>query len=298
MLTGVIGLPGAGKSLFLLSYLEAAVRGGRDVWTNLRIKECCPYFDQVHVMDDDFQRVEWMGKKYMGSRYPVFQEPDGVDGVPFRAFWHFCPPGAVIIIDEIDNYLESGDWAKLRGVGREAHLYWKMHRKLGHDVCFTVQKLENLWVKVRRQTQEWVMCESDWRVLHPLLVRWMPDWALRFRRWRYQDEKLKVELDAGTWTRREASRYFSWYDTKQILGPAQLTRWGKDTLNVVGEIGGDGAANLRGNTGGVAGTSGQDVVAGASGVPCGDSWGDMGLAECVGDVEDDASECIGEQSGA
>lgn len=306
-------MPGAGKSLFLLSWMEEKARAGRRVWTNLRLSKSCPFASQVFQMDDP------------ENHFPVFDAPrekpcpvcgrlarpakncpscfgNGPTYSPFRAWWHWSRPGDCFAIDELDNYMDSSDFGEIRQLGAECALYPKMHRKLGHDVCYTIQRKENLWVRFRRQTQEWILCESDWRVMPGFVVRWVPDYFLRFKRWRYYDENCSHLVDTGNWTRKEASRMFAWYDTKQVLGPANLTDWCRNEYTVSS----DGSAAFarrfseRGGAGGPdasAAGSVRDHVPGSGNVDLPDVVGlRVGQVNVNGDsssdVDEDAGECV------
>lgn len=210
MIKGVTGLPGSGKTLYLLWVMQQAVLGGRAVATNIALTERCPFFNDVIFMDDE--------------EYPVFE----LKGKEARAFWHYMPPGCLYVIDEVDNYFDSMDFTRLHDAGNDTRLYFKQHRKRRDDLVLCVQNLDNLWTRIRRMVQSWVVC--DWNYRSYPLMKWLPISISKFWRGEFGHESLRAEtfLSSGYFTYAEAEEMFSWYDTEQLIGGADLYRWSND----------------------------------------------------------------------
>lgn len=213
MISGIVGLPGSGKTLRALMLLEQAVRAGRFCATNIRLTDACPFASQVALLDDD------------AGRFPVFSDRGKGD---FRAFWHVLPKDSrpFVVIDEADNHWDSLDFSKL--VATDVKLFFKQHRKWGYDVVYICQNLGNVYNRIRRMTQDWYLCIDEYRqdrIKRMFLPRsWCKFWAIH-----YADEKMekKAEMGRGFLRWREAKRMFGWYDTEQLIGdPLTYAKWG------------------------------------------------------------------------
>ncbi len=210
MITAILGKPGAGKGLKMTQLLGRFCGAGLLVASNIESAPGFPWPDQYLRLDDPH------------NQYPVFDvsnEPRegykrSANGRQYyRAFWDFLGPGNwKILIDELDNYFDSMDFANIPPEGR---IYWKQHRKFKHDVFYTVQSLENLFNRIRRQTQLAILCENTERG-HPWF-RWLPRSLSRFNHYVYADMDLTTLVDQGHMSYREASEVFGWYYTDQIL---------------------------------------------------------------------------------
>jgi len=209
MIKGVTGLPGSGKSLYLLWVIWQAVRSGRPVATNIELTPNCPFSDDVILLDDS-------------SEYPVFVQR----GKETRAFWHFMPPGVLYVIDEADNYFDSMDFTRLHEAGNDVRLYFKQHRKRGDDLVLAVQNLDNLWARIRRMVQSWVIC--DWNYRSRPLFKYFPIRWSKFVREEYGHESMRegTFLSAGFFSYREAQELFGWYRTEQLIGDIASYKWG------------------------------------------------------------------------
>lgn len=212
-----MGRPGSGKSLYMLWILEQFVKAGRKVASNIELTPECPFIDKVALLDDPEEE------------YPVFREE--CNGKPYRAFWHYLGPGWAIVIDEADNYFDCTDHGKM---AKDVRLYFKQHRKLKHDVVLGVQCVDNLYVRIRRMVQSWIVCEYT-RSTAGFVEKHFPlSWS-RFIRGEYCDQALRQLVNAGHFWYHEAQRMFSWYRTEQIVGTtAHYAEWmnnhnGKET---------------------------------------------------------------------
>lgn len=207
MIAVITGSPGAGKGVFAMTLLEQLVSTGRPVLTNITLSEACPFHNDVGLLSDD--QVMSVGKG------------GGVD----QAFWHFCPRGSAVVLDEADVWFDCSDHTRMAA---EVRLFLKQHRKWAMDVFFIVQRLENLYVRIRRLAQRFIVCEWTWRSFRAL--RWLEQvlgtegamrWS-RFVRAEFGDEDLRDLLDVSYIRYDDARRYFAWYETDQIVGAGGL----------------------------------------------------------------------------
>ena len=203
MIKVVLGLPGSGKTLYMLWLMQQYVNSGRLVASNIRLTDRCPFKNAVALLDDD------------EGKFPVCTEGDKKKKESYRAWWHYLGPNWVIFIDEADTYFDSSDYRDLQ---RDVRIYFKQHRKLRHDIILSVQNVDNLYVRVRRMVQAWVLCDFNRRSSR--LMQWLPgDWS-RFLRAEYGTPQLRDDslLGTGYFWMNEARQMFSWYDTEQLLG--------------------------------------------------------------------------------
>ncbi len=220
MIKLVLGVPGSGKSLYMLWLMQQYVNAGRKVFTNMELTPACPFYHKVFRLEADAERLPGFDHLALGRRpfrFPVMTEPDKDAGVQFAAFWNYVPRGAAIFLDEGDNYFDSADWDAL-SVKKENRLYWKQHRKAGHDVIFTLQHLENLYIRVRRQVQSWIVCE--WNRRASRAYSYLPIWASAFNRVEFASEKFSKAsmMGNGRFWYAEAKKMFTWYRSDQIIG--------------------------------------------------------------------------------
>lgn len=244
----VTGDPGNGKGVFAMWLLEQAVASGRAVYSNIRLNDECPFSDRVALLDDDAD--EW----------PVYRGKPAGNGKPaskdYSAFWHYAQRDSVIVIDEADLYFDCKDQDAM---GKDIRKYLKEHRKRRHDVIFIVQRVENLYVRIRRLAQRFIVCEWTWRSLRMLqmmagLIGEQAAMRLsRFVRVEFASEEFSPMsyMTDGAISYKDAQRYFGWYDTEQILGD-------KTTLDLRVQNG-DG---LSGGIGATAGEGSERVFAG------------------------------------
>lgn len=205
---------GSGKTHWAMSQLEQAVRARRPVYTNIELLPACPYADDVCRIGTD----EW----------PVVKGEPGQPG--YSAFWRWCLPGSLIIIDEADLWFDCTDHGKFPAEVRE---YCKLSRKLGQDLIFIVQNCENLYVRIRRLASRHIVCEWTYRTRRIFGV--IEDWcgrptALRFSKFLRSEFSSPTFNDSshrgdGMMTYREASRFFGWYRTDQLLGNVDFFQW-------------------------------------------------------------------------
>jgi hypothetical protein len=210
MIRVVLGKPGSGKTLYMLWLMGQYLAAGRPVATNIRLTKACPFYNRVAMLDDD------------EAKWPVFQEPDKDRDIPYRAFWHYLNPNGLagpwaIFVDEADNYWDSSEFGRLN-VAKDVRLYHKQHRKLKHDIIYSVQNLDNLYVRVRRMVQSFVVCEYTRRSSR--LYKYLPSWCQKFCRAEFTSEQFgpKTLVGNGSFTWWEAKKMFTWYTTEQLIG--------------------------------------------------------------------------------
>lgn len=219
MITLVTGKPRNGKSLWAVDELTRQALSGRPVATNIELTPKCPAYDLVYRLDEPV--IE--GDKLVRLNFPVFQEPDEKRGIKFEACWHHAPRGTLFVIDEADNYWDSSAFGRLVEYEMKSHL--KQHAKLGMDYIFIVQKLANLWVRIRRLAQQVIVCEWNYFTEPAFkLFPWLfPITMSKFIREAYADERLGPGdfIEAGHYRYTEAQKIFGWYETSQVLGAVQ-----------------------------------------------------------------------------
>ncbi|HEV2293803.1 MAG TPA: zonular occludens toxin domain-containing protein [Tepidisphaeraceae bacterium] len=204
---------GSGKSLWSMDMMQIAARMGRPIYTNINLLPACPFHDRVALIDTP----EW----------PVFRERKTENEV--CAWWEYAVDGALIVVDEADLYFDCTDNSKMGKDARAAH---KMIRKVGWDIIYIVQNVPNLYVRIRRLASRFIICEHTYRTLR--VFRWI-ELALgkqralslsRFIRAEFGSEKLEPGSHRGDgyYSYNEASVFFGWYETKQLLGDFNFYR--------------------------------------------------------------------------
>jgi len=227
----VLGPTGHGKGLFSMQVLEEAVLSGRPVYTNYELLPGCPYVDRVARIDDD------------GGNWPVYRGKPPRDGKKpsddYMAFWHYTVPGSVVIIDEADTYFDCSDHSDM---GHDIRRFHKQHRKLGLDLIYIVQNCENLYVRIRRLTQRFVICEWNFRSFR--FMQTLAGWIgvdrvkrmSRFLRSEFGSDSFSPSshLCDGFLSYREAEeKYFqkAWYRTEQLIGDTSHLQYMKYARN-------------------------------------------------------------------
>lgn len=222
MIKGILGMPGAGKTLSMVEYIGYFLNRGRVVATNIELLPACPYYNYV--------------VKIGTPEFPIFAHPkyegEGRNRrqvCGHRAFWHYMPGDVDYVIDELDNHFDSMDFQRLNDAGEDVRLYFKQHEKhglAGDNIIYTVQDLDNLWTRIRRMTQTWVVCENSWRS-SPLMQK-LPRSMTKFLRAEFADKNLRPEslVAEGYLTYKEASKMFGWYKRTQLIGDPAQYRWG------------------------------------------------------------------------
>lgn len=235
----VAGDPGNGKGIFAMSLVEQFCKARRPLYTNIRLTPQCPYYDQVVLVDDADDDAKSEAPVYRGV--PPHRDRLGKlvpASADYCAFWHYMLPGSALILDEADTYFDCTDHSVM---GRDVRLFLKQHRKLGLDLIFIVQRIENLYIRIRRLTQRFIVCEWNWRSMRMFQRIFAPmagfltgseSSAMRlskFMRSEFSSETLSPSsyLGDGAISYREAQKYFTWYTTEQLLGDTSHLQWMK-----------------------------------------------------------------------
>ena len=215
----ITGPTGSGKTLYALQLLEQQAVAGRPCYTNIQLTPACPWSRRVALMDDDRWSV------YRGSPAVKGKSAASKD---YMAFWHYVVPGSFILVDEADLYFDCTDYGSM---GNDIRQFHKQHRKLGLDIVYIVQSLQNLYCRIVRLAQKIVVCDWDYRSnpMLPLLERLVGQGKRlsRYHRWEFYElpPSEKSFVGKGWMSHREASRYFSYYKTEQIIGDVINSAW-------------------------------------------------------------------------
>ena len=215
----ITGPTGSGKSLYALQLLEQQALLGRPCYTNIRLTPACPWSRHVAYMDDDRWAV------YRGVPELKGKSKQSAD---YMAFWHYCCPGSFILVDEADLYFDCSDYGAM---GHDIRQFHKQHRKLGLDIVYIVQSLQNLYCRIVRLAQKIIICDWDYRSnpLLPALERMFSVGKAmsRYHRWEFYElpPSPKSFVSRGWMSHSEARRFFSYYSTEQIIGDVINSRW-------------------------------------------------------------------------
>lgn len=200
MIQLIVGKKGHGKSLCAVWQMYQSWAAGRTIATNIELLPAHPAYDDVYFLDEE--------------QYPIVSERG--------CFFNWFPPGMDYFIDEADVYFDSSDHAK---IVRQVKLYLKQLRKRGDRVFMLVQDVDNLWVRIRRLTDETVVCVKDCELVPPngmprWLFRLMPESYHRFNRLHFSSWKLRPQhfQHEAYFTMDEAKAMFGWYNTRQLIG--------------------------------------------------------------------------------
>jgi len=224
MIIGVTGKPRHGKTLRLVWLIGQYAMAGRFIATNVALTESCPFSDRVFKLDDpnpwdDSEPMLWpvfnvIEHEYPGY-YPCQWDRQGKPDRWYRAFWHFMPRGSVVAVSEATNYWDSLNFASMPEICRN---YWTQHAKDGTTIILDFQNLENLYNRIRRMIETFIVCEHTART----------HWAFRFVpvSWSafvadsFSSEAMRMTdyLESGSLSWNEAQQMFGWYDTTQTYG--------------------------------------------------------------------------------
>lgn len=148
MIEVLSGLPGGGKSLQAVLRIIEALRAGRHVLTNVSIK---PWELAFHASwHPAFIFKSRMAKVRAAERY--YNRIHLLSDDDVREFWKYCYGGNLrffIVLDEIQLYFDSADWAK---TPKDFKSYLAQHRKGGDDLLLVSQHTKNIDIHFRRMT--------------------------------------------------------------------------------------------------------------------------------------------------
>lgn len=129
------GIPGAGKSLYAIQeWIIPALKKGRKVYTNidgLSHDRIAAIFD-MSPMDVNLKLFTW--------------EPTDIQKI--RQFYTDVEIGALVVIDEAQNYFGSRDWDTKEA--KDLIPWLTKQRHLGVDVLFITQSVDSVDITIRR----------------------------------------------------------------------------------------------------------------------------------------------------
>lgn len=132
---GIQGIPGAGKSLYAIDkWIIPALRSKRQVYANiegLSIDRMCAIYDLDPIATNMCYHN---------------MEPDDIPLC--QAFYKDLPHGALVVLDEAQNYFGSRNWESKEN--KELIPYLTRHRHYGHDVVVITQNIESIDITFRR----------------------------------------------------------------------------------------------------------------------------------------------------
>lgn len=158
MIVFFVGSPGSGKSYEAVKKIVDNLRLGRVVCTNIDGMD-----EQVHQeylknqLDfDDYrfsQQFRFLSKEE-SSQFWMSRTEEYISGGAIRQknVPLYCPPGSLIIIDEVHKLFNARDWQKKEN--RDLADWASTHRHEGYDVVFITQDIEKVEKQVRSLT-EW-----------------------------------------------------------------------------------------------------------------------------------------------
>ena len=208
MLYVVAGDLGSGKTLQMMQWIQAEVLKDRPVYSNIELLPACPFYDKVARLD------------HPDGSCPILEgdrPKRGVVSVGYRAWWNYVLPGSFVVIDEADLWFDAAEHGEL---GHDVRGFHKMLRKVDLDVVYIVQSVSNLYVRLRRLAQRFIICEWNYRVMRAF--RWLPIRMSSFFRSEFVDEALVDERDTVRIPYGEAVQYFGWFRTKQLMGNLKM----------------------------------------------------------------------------
>jgi len=228
MIHGVFGLPGDGKSYFMMTEVERVLRDTTSVIvTNMRcfperIAECLhEKYDKSFDVHSRFRFLD------SGQSRHFWRYRDGYDleatgsGKDSRTLYSGLPDGfagVVYIIDEVHVHFNARNWAQ---TGADALEYVSQHRKLGDEVFLISQRPKQVDSQMRNLCGEYIQMRNlAHRQLKWMGISWTFPAALHARA--YPEEwKSSTSEDVLMWTKTfkvDPKYYGSWYDTAAGVG--------------------------------------------------------------------------------
>lgn len=194
--------------------MEEQAQGGRPIYTNIELSETCPFQQTTALIDVPGYPV---ALKQRPKRSPVEGLP------PYQFFWEYVMPGSLVVIDEVQCYFNSRCWGEMADA---VEFFHTQHRKLDLDLIYITQRMGNVYNRIRDLAGRIILAEYNYRQARffRLLDQWLGREASqglsRFFYYEFSDPSMTPRYLSGEGyvTFKEASRFFSWYTTKQILG--------------------------------------------------------------------------------
>lgn len=134
MITAFTGTPGSGKSYDAVCKILDNLRKGRVVYTNIRgmdSPECLEMIKMVTGLSD----------------YGLAKHLRFLEAAQVNEFWLHVEPGAMIVLDEVQNNFNARDWQSQKNV--QFNAWASTHRHHGYDVILITQNIQRLDTAVR-----------------------------------------------------------------------------------------------------------------------------------------------------
>lgn len=149
MITGVGGLPGSGKSYFLMERLYNSLLQGKMVYTNMSNVS-------IHKVAWSIHRSTGRPRTKILERFKILQTWE------FPEIWKMNITNAEIILDEVMICWLARDWAKM---DREVINWFSQHRKQRVNFTYAAQSLDKVDSTLRDMTQEFIIMRNTrfWR---------------------------------------------------------------------------------------------------------------------------------------
>jgi len=178
MITAIVGKPGMGKSFQLVRLAWQAIRGGRDVYSNVLI---------------DFSKLMKKRKKPYGRLY----------------YWHELSQftyihNGLVLIDEVGAYFDSRSYAKFP---EDVRIKFQQYRKDGLDIYYTVQAYSRADLIIRQLTNYVLECKR---------MYWL-FWATNYYPEEYEKAGLDRPKTQGSFFYVFNKRIAESYDTTQSI---------------------------------------------------------------------------------
>jgi hypothetical protein len=120
-------------------------------------------------------------------------------------------------------YFDSSNFGEMK---KQTKIFHKQHRKLQYDVVYIVQRISNLYKRIRDMAGAYFLAEHNYRttrmfgLIEAAAGRQAALNLSKFFYWEFgsPDFSPRSLRGVGQFNYREASRFFGWYRTEQMLG--------------------------------------------------------------------------------
>lgn len=209
-----------GKNIFACSIMEEAWRAGRALYTNVELTPDCPFYDYAALIGTE--------------DFPIYRGTAPFKGKQashdYMAFWHYIENGSVVVIDEATTWFDCADNGAM---GNDLRNFSTQIGKRGIDLVLITQNIQNLYCRWCRLAQRVWYVEWSWRcskvpqMLSKFIGEKKAKNLTRFWRAEFNDSSLAPGsmVDVGYIRYGEATRYFSWYHTEQLIGGDHNSAW-------------------------------------------------------------------------
>jgi len=228
MITGIFGLPGDGKTYYVMTEIERLLREtDKVIVTNIscfpeRIAESLhDKYGKSYDVHSRFRFLNAAESRYFWRFRDGYKLSSVGEGKESRTLWESLPEGfkgVVYVIDEVHVHFNARAWAQ---TGADALEYCSQHRKLGDEVFLISQRPKQVDSQMRGLCGTYVQMRNlAHRQLKWMGISWTFPAALHARA--YPEEwKSSTSEDVLMWTKTfkvDPKFYGSWYDTAAGVG--------------------------------------------------------------------------------